>query len=324
MMPGERECWIRHGHTDDSPNLELNLLSAAAHFGHVSLADELLRDGHSPTGSNNIFASPLFLAAYAGNMEMVKLLLDHMPEGIANGRILTKHEAQGIDGALQSGNLDMVRLAAFPPLGISPDPSPDWHQVPYSVEHLRNRIETTKSPEVYHYVQDLTPDFPLSESWKAKILATHAEYGNLEMVRCLLDEGVPWNNSRINGAPLVVAADLSQEKVVELLIERGADPNFIGNGSQRGTPLCAAAACGSLSIVRKLLDNGARIGSDYDRALRYAVLREHTAMVEFLIKHNPLNESTRSTLKWIASSSSLDSMVELLERLDRGMSPPSS
>lgn len=100
-MPGYRQYWmrnIRDSHRCDESNPGLNLLSAAAHFGYMPLAKQLLQNGHCPTSTNQLFPSPIFLAAFAGNVDMLKLFQEYLPEFKDEDYL---HEQwEGIKGAL--------------------------------------------------------------------------------------------------------------------------------------------------------------------------------------------------------------------------------
>lgn len=109
------------------------------------------------------------------------------------------------------------------------------------------------------------------------------------MVRHLLDMGVPTQAAPTDShfmSPLTAACAGSQEDVIDLLLERGADPNFTSNTLM--APISMAAAGGSLSIVRKLLDHGANVNESRNDfwhlpAIWYAFAREHTSMVRLLL-----------------------------------------
>ena len=142
------------------------------------------------------------------------------------------------------------------------------------------------------------------------------------MVRHLLDAGADTRGtSGRNTNPLVEACRRCHEDIVDLLLERGADPNFGGNAEivQGSNPIAVAAASGSLPIVRKLLDHGADLcQDDMDikmgfHALDAAVHLEHTDMMKFLLAAGAdLGGIYGETILRSALSQGLDSMVEIL------------
>ncbi|VUC25186.1 unnamed protein product [Clonostachys rosea] len=58
----------------------INLLSAAAYLNHLPLARELLAEGVDPTLNDFIFPAPIEAAARGGNIEMLQLFQEALPE----------------------------------------------------------------------------------------------------------------------------------------------------------------------------------------------------------------------------------------------------
>lgn len=152
-------------------------------------------------------------------------------------------------------------------------------------------------------------------------------------MRHLLDSGADIRGlCGRHGNPLVAASRRCHDDVVDLLLERGADPNFYGDTERAlcGYPIAAAARSGSLSIVRKLLDHGADLHhEDGMIAMRFyaldsAITVEHTAMLKFLLEVGAgvvggFEVDERKALSRTALSRGLDSMVELLQ--ETGITP---
>ncbi|KAJ8063151.1 hypothetical protein OCU04_008392 [Sclerotinia nivalis] len=153
------------------------------------------------------------------------------------------------------------------------------------------------------------------------------------MVRFLLDSGTD-----IRGVPscvpLIQACRRGQEKIVDLLLERGAKPDLPFNTppleveawreefypelrrfGQPDSTISMAAKAGSLSIIQKLINHGADFSHPAigDVAFGYAVTYEYTEIVRFLLRSGATGPDGRQRILGDAIEKGLDSMVELLE-----------
>jgi ankyrin repeat protein len=330
QYPGYRERWRNSANPADDPsNPGLYLLSAAAYFNYIPLARQLLLDGNCPTSANNLFPSPLQLAAWAGNADMLRLFQEHLPEfeeipspdGLDWGIWRGKVGPGSIKGASLSGDLNMIRLAVYPESRSNPD-NTDFSGQPFgnvdisskTGSDLYNCLYNTKNWEIFQYIDAFFKESIL-QSDPPYLLARYAELGNLEILRKLLDAGLDINGGKQpNSNPLVIASRYCHEDVVDLLLERGADPNYC-EMEQRGPPLCAAAASGSITIVRKLLAYGANDWDINPSALRTAVQLEHTAMVNLFLELDIGDaECQAAALRDALSYGMESSMVQLLKK----------
>jgi ankyrin repeat protein len=330
--PGHLECW---GHSGDRigepPNLGLNLLSAAAYFNYIPLARQLLSDGNCPTGDNHLFPSPMQLAAWAGNADMLRLFQEHLPEfedipPRYHNDFQTWRGKTGpwsIKGASLRGDMNTIRLAIYPDSRSTPD-NTDFCGQPFGNvdktskpgSNLQDCLYYAKNWETLQYIDTFFKESIL-QSHEPYLMVRYAVLGNVEIVRQLLDAGFDIHGKEIlNRNPLGIASRFCHEDIVDLLLERGADPNN-WKMQQRTQPLCAAAAGGSIAIVRKLLRYGAN-DSNYDCwALRSAVRLEHTAMVNLFLELNIGDGICRRVALKDALDNGLESMVQLLQDNER-------
>ena len=85
--------------------------------------------------------------------------------------------------------------------------------------------------------------------------------GKIEIVKEAIANGANVNAFNINIiSPLHYAVSSSQNDIVELLISKGADVNFIG-GNRGFSPLIVAINGNNVEVVRMLLTNGADINA---------------------------------------------------------------
>ncbi|KAH7411459.1 ankyrin repeat-containing domain protein [Cadophora sp. MPI-SDFR-AT-0126] len=352
-----KEYWKERGYvkTEDGrrqqggvliPNRGLNLLAAAAYFDLVPLVLQLLTERHAPDTHNYMFPSALEAAAWAGNSNMVQTLQSDMANqpGFAELDLVTKWiklaGKRVIIGATIRGDLQFLKWSMYPEaLG----PRSDTILAGEAVGQIarESKLGTaiyaaqrcTRSPEIHKYLQSFLNEslIELEPNWLARDFCNHCEWGNTSMVEYYLDNGVnvnsPWRLDRATA--LCIAAQSCQEPIVDLLLARGADPNFNAEVYSQFTPLPLAASSGSLAMVRKLLDHGAYPNEKLNALIRlpalwYAVATENTAMIHLLEARGASFDVLLDGQPWIggiamemAEELFLDSMFDLLK--ERGI-----
>lgn len=326
----------------DPPNLGQDLLSVATYFGCKSLVRDLLQQGHDPAIEYQLFPPAMYIAAFTGQADMLRLLQEHLPDYEAKRprqhrsahrqySWRSKIGPWSLYGAARRGDLNMVQLALNPPAAESeavgnwetnPDSKSMLKRPPGSVPpsselggYIRQAMGHARSPEVYQYLLGFLDPAEVDPEHKHHELARMAAAGHTDMVRHLLDLGADPSHPKTNkGTALLQAVRASHLDVVDLLLARGADPSAMGWERLR-TPLTAAAQAGSMVMLHKLLDAGARVrrtGKDI-YTLRQAVRREHTAMVELLLDLGIGTDLGRGIAFKTAEEQGLESMADLLK-----------
>ena len=104
-------------------------------------------------------------------------------------------------------------------------------------------------------------------------------------------------------SPLKIASKRGNEKIVEILLDSGANPNFIGKKVPGFTPLNNAVQFGQLACAKLLIDHGADLvhKNMTNTALHSAAFGGHANIVEYLIKDigmdvNQLNNAKKTAL----------------------------
>jgi cytohesin len=116
-----------------------------------------------------------------------------------------------------------------------------------------------------------------------------AEYGNLQIMDCLIKAGANVNVLDSDGAtPLFCAVAQGETEAVIHLVENGADINLCECGSKGRSPLHAAAESGNLEIMDCLIKAGANVNvqdSKGSTPLFCAVAKGKTEAVIHLIEN---------------------------------------
>lgn len=158
QCPGNPLAW--ESTVDDDISHGANLLSAVAYIGSTTFARRLLQDGHNPSHMS-LFPSPMHCAMLAGNVDMVRLFREEFPDfdeaESEHGKFSLGRPVSGIAGAVESRNMDMIRLAIEPLLSKIPKGT--------------DLIGYLSKPERAEY-----PGIPLSFG---RIRALHANSGSL-------------------------------------------------------------------------------------------------------------------------------------------------
>lgn len=112
--------WIE---PSEVPDPKVNLLSTAAYLNHLPLARNLLSEGVCPASKEGLFWPPMQLAALAGNADMLKLFQEHLPDYETLGWNTWRGRTGpgSIIGAALRGDMEMVRLAIYPPSAADQD-----------------------------------------------------------------------------------------------------------------------------------------------------------------------------------------------------------
>jgi len=140
------------------------------------------------------------------------------------------------------------------------------------IERVRELVK--KNPDL---VRTYSPD-----GWTA----LHLNFGNLEIVKVLLDNSSDINavsKNKLSATPLQGAAAMQNLELARLLIARGANVNC--RGEEGVTPLHEAAGNGQIELAKLLLDHGARVNAKDDSGktpLSTALEYKQTEMAKLL------------------------------------------
>ncbi|KAJ5267434.1 hypothetical protein N7478_000692 [Penicillium angulare] len=138
-----------------------------------------------------------------------------------------------------------------------------------------------------------------------------------KVVQLLLEKGAEVNAQGGNYGNALRAASLrGHDKIVQLLLEKGAEVN--AQGSESGNALQAASSQGHDKIVQLLLEKGAEVnaqGGGYGNSLQAASLEGHDKIVQLLLEKGAevnAQGGTYGNALQAASSQGRDKIVQLL------------
>ncbi len=292
-------------------------LSCSVRDNHVEAAEFLLSRGANPVGSGT--PDTLMQMARDRGLTEMEALLDRAlsPSGGS------PPEAAAVAAAIRDRDLAALRrlLDASPALVHAPDERSNrpihWAVLTRQldvVDALLARgadIEAQRSDGArpiqlawgdYHFrswIKDLPASF---EATVAHLrargahcdLCTAAYIGDLARVRELLDQDPAIANRPsdyisyypCSGTPLRNAASSGNRQVVELLLDRGADPNLPEPGiAPRGHALYSAVAKRNLDIAKLLLEHGAHPNVEVESSadtLSRAIMNHDQPMIDLL------------------------------------------
>lgn len=279
------------------------------------------------------------IAAFNGDLELLKGLLAHEPKDTADDKELNiRVESYALEMIVSSTYGCQAKVFDYAWELLPKDIEVTTRGSPYS-HSLSKAMSETAFPE--HYKQ-LAALFGLRHeifSYRCRgdlnsRLCGSVVSGKVEMVRYFLDQGGLLNDPIASrrytspsvynelcdrglgvSEPLLLAAHeggpRGNEAVVALLLDRGADPNWY---PPEKTPLMAAVAKNRFSIVRILVEHGADVNDGIPPPIVLAVRNENTEISQYLISKGATLD-TLETGAWamaFAKVYALDSMVDLL------------
>ncbi|KAI9730416.1 MAG: hypothetical protein M1834_005926 [Cirrosporium novae-zelandiae] len=172
------------------------------------------------------------------------------------------------------------------------------HQVSMVINNTANESSFLPSPVYFASILELWKtgkslvhegtDVNCNYGDKSPPLAVSASYGNLDMIRLLVENGAEVDHQTAKGlTALQFAASQGQNSAIELLLELGADINLSTEGLF-STALAAAASRGQNSTVSLLIKSGADINPAKigyrGTALTAAASNGHNSTVNLLLE----------------------------------------
>jgi ankyrin repeat protein len=200
-----------------------------------SVARKLLQSG----ADMNLGRSPLVGACYAGDVNIVKMLLDAGGDPNHYCNILSMDCITACFEKENSNNAQIFQLLRDKGLKFGENSFATACRYA-NLETVRNMVDM--GVNVKGHWKDMNAIFACVST------------GNNSILEYLLNLGISANDLTKGLTPLMITCNLKNLEASEILLKGGADPNILG---KEATALYYAAASGSIELVKLLLKEGA-------------------------------------------------------------------
>ena len=265
----------------------------------VRVAQLLLERGAHVDTRRNDHWTPLHVASYSGNVEIVRLLLDHGadPEANAEGYMGSKPLHQVSCGKYRSQE-DGVRVAQLLlERGADVDTRRNDHWTPLHVASYYGNVEIVHV--LLDHGADPEADAEGDKGKKPLHMVSSGKYRSqddgLRIARLLLERGADVNTRRNDDCtPLHVASYFGIVEIVRLLLDHGADPEANAEGDMGEKPLHQVtygkyrSQEDGVRVAQLLLERGAAVNTrrnDRSTPLHIATLLGTFEIAQVLIDH---------------------------------------
>ena len=272
---------IEYGASDDSVDDYLwTPLHFAADQGQTQLTELLIDSNANVNAVDNRLKSPCMVAASRGFLQPIQALI----QGGADLTLKDQKCCTALHHAAFSGYLDIVSFLIT------------------NMEECALNAETIHGDSVlsmigylaYHshssFFLNLAPKPSIYEPRKSNVLTattrTNIPAHLKKVLRRLPKELVPRllaHRAMEWGTPLYAAATTPAEKVIDILLDAGAELEL--EGGEHGTPLMGACAAGRLGVVKTLVRKGARTSYTKDDRVFSALVaaKHHVKVIRWLL-----------------------------------------
>ncbi|MCJ7454088.1 MAG: ankyrin repeat domain-containing protein [Wolbachia endosymbiont of Homalodisca vitripennis] len=235
-------------HIDIKGPEDATLLHLAAKRGHKGIVNALIERGANVDAMTINSITPLYLAAQEGHEEVAEVL-------IANKANVNFVNVEGTPLHIAAGhghvNVVEVLLSNRAKVNVKDNKS----RTPLELAVAHGHLQVVKMLLQYKKV-DMNAKG--NDDWT--ILHIASQESNLEMVKCLVDEGSNINAKNASGSkPIHIAAREGYKDTVEFFLSKGLSINELGTANQ--TLLHYAAMKGRLEVVKYLIAQGADVNA---------------------------------------------------------------
>ncbi|KAL9034728.1 MAG: hypothetical protein Q9180_005248 [Flavoplaca navasiana] len=245
-----------------------NLLSAAAAVGDTDKVKHLLKQESASFDGASVFGHPSATAARKGDKQILAVIIQGSRQ--CEGQVIVT----SLVAACGAGQQHTVEyLLSLPSQALLSDR--DFED---SFEAAASSGHTNILRILFPRISQTRQDVVLLRS-----LQKASAHGHISSIQYLLHVGTDVNSWEPPGSALHFAANSGFSRVVRLLLDHGADPNFWAG--RNGEPLYFAARNGHTEVVQILLEHGANINAKANiyTALSRAATNGELTMVKYLL-----------------------------------------
>lgn len=267
-------------------------LCVAAHLGLENIAKYFL-DEAADAGYTQSWEEAMLEAIKAGELAVLRLLLQSAPRSL---EFEDNYLQRAVLEASFSSHVQVFReIVVLVPKARHPIPEWKTLQCNHTAETADDRgIEQTAFNTTEGIESDDSLDTPFR--WLEAILVNACELGTDDIVDTLLRLGANPDSTDSFGVSALGRACWQWPRIVEMLLQQGADTEWRPS-PEKVLPLSAAAAGGSAEVVRILLDNGASVTTKEDHGLlplHIACRNGHFRVAETILEYTPVPKDLSS------------------------------
>ncbi|HUI07688.1 MAG TPA: ankyrin repeat domain-containing protein [Verrucomicrobiae bacterium] len=263
----------------------------AAYYGNVEIVRMLLEKGATVDCQNKHGLTPLNWAAGNGHADVARLLIEHG----ADVQHVSLDGVPVLVDAASGGNVDIVRMVLDK--GAPVDCQNKYGLTPLMWAAAKGHSDVARlliehGADVRHVSREGVP-----------VLVDAAYHGHADIVKMLLEKGAPVDCQNKYGiTPLMWAASTGNVEVAHLLITHGANVNHANNAGVTALMWASSVDDSYLPLVKLLTESLADVNHaspDGATAFKLACQKDNTDIASYLFENGAATNFEDATMEGI-------------------------